>query len=145
MVRKVNRAGTAREYLVPKSKRVKPDDGFIERKDLMQDMKALNPLIGLKVRAIRRRRPCTERRPPRRDGSRAVTVRLAVRVDSKQAVGTRQTWAVELPLSCSSSAVTKALSAARYMGAGAGRSQSDLTSTLHLWKCCAATAIVTHF
>ena len=45
---------SSREHLVPKSMRVKAVDGFIERKDLMQGMKSL---IGLKVRAIRRRRP----------------------------------------------------------------------------------------
>ena len=92
---------SSREHLVPKSMRIKAEDGFIQRKDLMQGMKAL---IGLKVRAILRRRPCTERRPPRRDGSGAVTVRLAVRVErsatSKEAVGTRHTRAVELREFC---------------------------------------------
>ena len=64
---------SSREHLLPKSMRVKAEDGFIERKDLMK------ALIGLKVRAICRRRPCIESGPPRRGGSRAVTVRLAVR------------------------------------------------------------------
>ena len=114
---------------MPKSKHVKAECGFIKRKDLMQGMKAL---IGLKVRAITRRRPCTERRPPRRGGSGAVsvTVRLAVRVErsapSKEAVGTSL---ADAGSRAASSAVSKALSAARHMGAGAGWSQSTLLST----------------
>ena len=74
---------SSREHhdLVPKTKRVKAKDGFIQRKDLMQGMKAL---VGLKVRAIRHRWPCTQRHQPRRGGSRAVTVRLAVRVARKR-------------------------------------------------------------
>ena len=95
-------------------------------KDLMQGMKAL---ICLKVRAIRRRWPCTERRPPRRGGSGAVTVRLAVRVErsatSKEAVGTKQTRVVELREFCRQQGAERG----RPMGAGAGRSQSDPPST----------------
>ena len=85
---------------MPKTKRVKAEDGFIERKGLMQGMTVL------KVRAICRRRPCTERRRPRPGGSGAVTVRLAAQVERSatsekpEVVGTRQTRAVDLREFC---------------------------------------------